>query len=281
MAIESARLEPIEAYVQAAAVRLHYLTWGEGERTLVCLHGTGGSAWHWGPLARTLAPRGCRVVAFDQRGHGDSDQPISGYEVGDFVGDLEAALPSLGLERFDLLGASLGSRVALVYAARHPEAVERLVLVDLSFEMPEVEQQRMIQGHEQRPKSFESLEAAIDWSRSQPGRWRWTQELHEEMTPREVKQLPSGRWVWRYSRAAAIQGLQAAKQDLWPFTRRLQVPTLLVRGAESPVLPSETAEQMARAIPQCRLVVVPEAGHGIPRDNPALFNRAVSEFLWG
>lgn len=281
MAIESAKVEPAEAYVQAGAVRLHYLTWGQGERTLACLHGTGGSAWHWGPLARTLVPRGYRVVAFDQRGHGDSDQPPTGYEAEHFVADLEAALTGLGLERFDLLGASLGSRVATVYAAKHPERVGKLVLVDLSFEMPEVEQQRMIQGHEQRPDSFGSLEEAIDWSRRQPGRWRWTAELQAEMAPHEVKQLPDGRWTWRYSRSAAIQGLQAAKSDLWPFAIELRMPTLLVRGAESPILPSEAAERMAEAIPQCRLVVIEEAGHGIPRDNPTAFNQAVTEFLCG
>lgn len=276
-----ASVQPREAFVQAGPIRLRYLTWGGGEPTLVCLHGTGGSGWHWGPLARALVPRGYRVIGFDQRGHGDSDQPASGYEVEDFVGDLEAALPALGLDRFDLLGASLGSRVALMYAARHPEQVGKLVLVDLSFEMPEAEQQRMIDGHVNRPRSFGSVEEAVAWSRSQPGRARWPAELHAELIPHEVKQLPDGRWTWRYSREAAIQGLRAARRDLWPYARQLQMPTLLLRGAESPVLPPEIARRMAEAIPRCRMIAIERAGHGIARDNPEGFNRAVMEFLFG
>ena len=279
MTTESLRIEPREDFVQAGAVRLHHLTWGDAEQTLVCLHGTGGSAWHWSHLAWELVPRGCRVVAFDQRGHGDSDQPASGYEVQDFVGDLRAAVDSLGLGQFDLLGASLGSRVALVYAAENPQRVRKLVLVDLSFDMPEIEQQRMIEGHQQRPESFASLEEVVAWSRGQPGRVRWADELHEFLAPTEVKQLTDGRWTWRYSRDAAIQGLRAARRDLWPYTEKLRVPTLLVRGAESPVLTPEAAARMTQAICQCRMVEVEAAGHGIPRDNPQGFNRAVVGFL--
>jgi len=206
---------------------------------------------------------------------------MSGYEVDDFVGDLEAAMPALGLSRVDLLGASLGSRVALVYAARHPDQVRKLVLVDLSFEMPEVEQQRMIDGHLNRPESFGSVDEVIAWSRSQPGRFRWTAEMHEEMAPHEVRPSADGRWTWRYSREAAIQGLRAARRNLWPYARQLQMATLLIRGAESPVLTVEVAQQMATAIPDCRLVEIERAGHGVPRDNPDAFNRKVMEFLLG
>jgi pimeloyl-ACP methyl ester carboxylesterase len=279
MSAGSSRAEPREGFVQAGPLRLHYVTWGESDRSVVCLHGTGGNARHWGSLARTLVPQGYRVIGFDQRGHGDSDQPERGYEVDDFVGDLEAALPALGITRFDLVGASLGSRVALVYAARHPAQIGKLVLVDLSFEMPEAEQQRMIQGHRDRPDSFGSLEEVEAWSRGQPGRFRWEQQMHAELAPYEVKQLPDGRWTWRYSRQAAVLGLEAARRNLWPYAEALQVPTLVVRGAESPVLTPEAAEQMSRRIPNVRLVEVERAGHGVPRDNPAGFNQVVVDFL--
>lgn len=271
-------LEPREAFVDTGTLRLHYLTWGDGPRTVVCLHGTGGHGWHWGPLARSLVPDGFRVIGFDQRGHGDSDQPERGYEVEDFAGDLEGALPRLGVARTDLVGASLGSRVALAYAARNPERVGRLVVVDLSFEMPEAEQRRMIDGHRERPESFDSLDAVVEWSRTRPGRKRWTKEMHEEMAPHDVRRLPDGRWGWRYSRAAAIAGLEAARRDLWSLAAGLPMPTLLVRGAESPVLTHDVALKLARTIPRCELVEV-DAGHGVPRENPVEFDRVVSEFL--
>ncbi len=279
MAVEESKVAPQEGFAQAGPIRLHYLSWGSGARTVVCLHGTGGSAYHWTWLARALMPLGFRVVAFDQRGHGDSDKPATGYEVEDFVGDLEGATRDLGLSRFNLLGASLGSRVALMYASRHPEQIEKLILVDLSFEMPESEQQRMIEGHLNRPDSFASLEDAIEWSRQGASRKRWIPEIHEIIGATDVKQRADGRWTWRYSRDAAVQGLRAARRDMWPWADALKVPSLVVRGGESPVLTPASAEKMRQRIPNCRVVEVPDAGHGVPRDNTEGFNRVVAQFL--
>lgn len=281
MTAEDTGLEPDSGTVHASGIQLSYLVWGAAtyEHTLVCLHGSGGNARHWGPLARALRPHMVRVVAFDLRGHGDSDQPATGYEVEDFARDLEAAVPALGLNRFDLVGSSLGSRIALMYAARNPAVVRRLVVVDLSFEMPEDAQQRMINGHRSRPRRFARTDEVLDWSRSNPSRARWTAAMHEEMGRYELKPAADGGWTWRYSPDAAIQALAAARRNMWPFAESLAMPTLLLRGAQSPVLTPASAAEMSKRIPNCTLVEVPGAGHGVPRDNPDDFNKKVLDFV--
>lgn len=101
--------------------------------TVVLLHGLVTdtlASWYF-TLARPLAEAGFRVVMFDLRGHGRSERPPRGYRLADFVGDLAALLPALGLDRpVHLLGNSFGGTIALAYAARHPARVAGLGLIE-------------------------------------------------------------------------------------------------------------------------------------------------------
>jgi pimeloyl-ACP methyl ester carboxylesterase len=100
---------------------------------MVLLHGLASSAHTWDALAPLLAPT-FRVVALDERGHGESAKPDTGYDLATFVADLagvlEALRPSLGDERPIVIGHSWGAHVALAYAATFPQALSHLVLVD-------------------------------------------------------------------------------------------------------------------------------------------------------
>ena len=273
-------LTPEDRVADVHGLVLHYLDWGsrDGERTLVCLHGTSGNAHHFDALARSLLGS-YRVIALDQRGHGLSDKPPQGYDAVTLACDLEALANNLGLSTFALLGASMGSRVATIYTGSHPEKIERLVLVDLSFEMPAAAQQRMIQGHLTRQRAFESFAEAIAYSRAMPQRSRWTQEMHREEIEHAVGERPDGKWEWRYSLEAALQSLQQAPQDLWAYVARIQCPALLIRGQESDVLTAGTAQKFSQLVKDCRIFEVEGAAHGVARDNPARFNQVVGEFL--
>jgi pimeloyl-ACP methyl ester carboxylesterase len=269
-------------FTSVKGLRLHYLDWKDpaNQRTLVCLHGTSGSAHHFDRLASNL-PNSYRVVALDQRGHGESDKPPRGYDAITLADDLHALVDQLHLATFTLLGASLGSRVATIYTGTHPEKVTGLILVDLSFEMPEEAQQRMIQGHLTRRRTFSSFEDALAYSQSLPQRSRWTPEAHREEIEHAVVKRPDGQWEWRYSLEAALQSLRQARQDLWSYVAKIQCPTLLIRGQESDVLTASTTQKFSRVLKSCRSVEIEGAGHGVPRDNPSRFNQVVTEFLGG
>ncbi|MGH7847742.1 MAG: alpha/beta fold hydrolase [Candidatus Binatia bacterium] len=269
-------------FVKVRDLNLHYLDWqtATNERTLVCLHGTSGSAHHFDHLATSLVSS-YRVIALDQRGHGESDKPPRGYDAVTLAGDVEAFADQIGLSVFALLGASLGSRVATVYTGSHSARVARLILVDLSFEMPETAQQRMIQGHVTRRRTFASFENALAYSQAMPQRSRWTPEMHREEIEHAVVKRADGQWEWRYSLEAALQSLQQARQDLWNYVAKIRCPTLLIRGQESDVLTVSTAQQFSQVLKDCRSVEIEGAGHGVPRDNPQRFNQVVAEFLTG
>ncbi len=108
-----------ERSVRVNGITLHYLDWGPaGAPPVVLLHGITGHARVWDRLAERLVP-GRRVLALDQRGHGDSDAaPDDDYRVGTMADDVAAFAGSLELERFALLGHSMGGRIAIQYAAR-------------------------------------------------------------------------------------------------------------------------------------------------------------------
>jgi pimeloyl-ACP methyl ester carboxylesterase len=273
-------LTPESKFAQVRGLRLHYLDWGnpDSERALVCLHGTSGNGHHFDALARNLAASH-RVVALDQRGHGLSDKPPQGYDAITLAGDVEALADALRLGTFALLGSSMGSRVATVYTGTHRHKIDRLILVDLSFEMPKAAQQRMIQGHLTRQRTFESFAEALAYSRAMSQRSRWTAEMHREEIEHAVGQRPDGKWEWRYSLEAALQSLRQAPQDLWGYVARIECPTLLIRGQESDVLTVSTAQKFVRLVKECRIFEVEGAAHGVARDNPARFNQVVAEFL--
>jgi pimeloyl-ACP methyl ester carboxylesterase len=121
---------PTDRAVPGDGVRLHARDWAGAGQAVVLLHGLASNARIWDGVAPRLAGAGLRVVALDQRGHGSSDQPDSGYDFASAGRDLEAALAGLGLERPLLVGHSWGANVALQYAADRPGAVAGLALVD-------------------------------------------------------------------------------------------------------------------------------------------------------
>ena len=123
--------------LQLHGQRFHYTEWGEPSAPpVLLLHGVTGHARTWDGEARALAER-YRVLALDQRGHGDSDPaPDGDYSTDSLVGDVAAFADALALPPVRLVGLSLGGRVAIAFAARHAAAVERLVVIDIGPELP-------------------------------------------------------------------------------------------------------------------------------------------------
>jgi len=121
---------PADRAVPGDGVRLHARDWSGSGQAVVLLHGLASNARIWDGVASRLAGAGLRVVALDQRGHGASEQPGSGYDFATLGRDLSAALADLGIERPVLAGHSWGANVALQFAADRPGALAGLALVD-------------------------------------------------------------------------------------------------------------------------------------------------------
>lgn len=261
--------------------RFHYTEWGApAAPPVVLLHGITGHARTWDDEARLLAERR-HVLVLDQRGHGDSD-PAPDGDYGDdaLLGDLDAFVHALGLGRVSLLALSLGGRVAINYAGRYPARVERLVVVDIGPEIAPAGRARVGTLMATAPERFASIEDVITHMRANAP--RYTDAMLRHRAQHAVRPLPGGGFTWKYDRAlrdAIRQGRLRVPADLWPQWRAITCPTLLVRGAESDVLSEDTAKQMIDALPAARLVVVPDAGHTVPGDQPAAFQALLREFL--
>lgn len=268
-----------DGYVQANGLRLHYEQWGNGPNVVIALHGTSlhGRVWSW--LAQTLGPE-YTLIGLDQRSHGDSERARSGqYQVEHYGADLEAFADRLGLERFSLVGSSLGSRVALWYAARHPQRVAAMALLDLSFEMPTAASEHMVEAHLSRPRQFADLDAALAFSRTLPQRRRFSDAVHRRTLEGDLAPLADGRLQWRYDRDAAIETLRCAARDMWDSVRAVRAPTTILRGADSDVLIAATVQRLQREFQGVRIIDVPDAGHSIWGDNPDFTARAIGEAL--
>ena len=270
-----------DGWVQVNGLNLHYEQWGEGPDVVIGLHGTSlhGRVWQW--LVDQL-PAGIRFIGLDQRAHGDSDAaPAGNYFVGDYVGDLEAFVDRLGLERFSIVGSSLGSRVGLLYAARHPERVHSLGLLDLSFEMPTEASEEMVHAHITRPREFDSFESAVAFSKTLPQRLRFSDATHRLTLQGDLRERADGKWEWRYNRDAAIETLRCAASDMWESVRAVRTPTTILRGEHSNVLIASTVERLKRELAGVQIIDVPGAGHSIWGDNPTFTASAIAEAIKG
>jgi len=128
--MRTSAITPVTRAVPGDGVRLCAREWGGGGQAVVLLHGLASNARIWDGVASRLAGAGLRVVALDQRGHGDAEQPGSGYDFASVGRDLAAALAALGIERPLLAGHSWGANVALQFAADRTGALAGLALVD-------------------------------------------------------------------------------------------------------------------------------------------------------
>jgi esterase len=273
---------PVNRYVKARGLSFHYVEWGAAPRPVVlCLHGITQTAHSWDEVAAELSNE-YRVLCLDQRGHGDSDwAPDGDYTRQTQAADIDAITDALGLSRFLLAGMSMGGINSITFTARHPDKVRALIIVDVS---PEVQARGVqnIRSFIQASDELDSFEEFVERAHQFNPR-RSLDNLRSRLS-HNLKQLPNGKWTWKYDKALRSpgRGFQAsALLNLWEDVRAIRCPTLIIKGGESDILSGESAEKLQVAIPNSRLVVVPGAGHSVMGDNPSGFVAAVREFLRG
>jgi len=289
-----------DRFITLNGLRFHYRGWGrEQAEPLILLHGLGSHAGTWELFAREVADS-FRVLALDQRGHGQSDWADE-YTLEGMAADTHAFVQALGLGRFALVGSSMGGINAYLYAARHPETLTRLVIVDIAPDVTDIlaagragleqtgwsgwpavvatlDEARAL-AHTEGPLLFADPEDAVGQVLARAPNADAAairQSFRDNLVRRD-----DGRWTWRSDPVfrSPIVGTLPSSAAQWALMPQITCPTLLVRGANSPMLSRETAERLARAIPACRLIEVPDAGHAVALDNPRGFSAAVRPFL--
>ena len=259
------RLQPTAKYLTANGLRLRYLEWGRpGALPVVCVHGYTSSAEAFNAVARRIEDR-THIIAIDVRGHGESAwSPEGAYQYADQAGDLAALADQLGIDRFVLIGTSMGGVIAMVYGKQHAERLRGLVLNDIG---PDVEagSSRITGLVGSRPADFASLDEAMEYRRqTSPITAARPLEDQEETARGVLRERPDGRWGWKMDPAYIEQRIARGapvRPQLWPVLETLPCPTQVVWGTESDVLSEAQAKRMAAALPKGELVAVPGVGH--------------------
>lgn len=246
----------------------------------VFLHGLMGYAINWRKITTLMGPNDLCLI-FDQRGHGQSVKPEHGYAPEDYAQDLKHIVDEIGWTRFNLVGHSMGARNALLFASRHAEYLERLVLEDLGPEGSDEALPYYERLLDSVPAPFPTKLAAKEFFmndfRKVPVRGdRETIGLYFYSN---IVDLPGGGADWRFSKQAILDSVrQGRAKDHWNEFRALSVPTLVIRGAQSAELSRETFEKMGRANPRVELVEIADAGHWVHYDQPEKFVEALKSF---
>ena len=273
---------PEDKYLEANGLRFHYLDWGEPAKpAILLLHGFAQTCHSWDFVCLSLCDR-FRLIALDQRGHGDSQwAPNGDYSSEAHDRDIEAVVDSLGLDNFVLGGLSMGGRNALAYAANHASRLKALVIVDFAPVMGSKGSEH-IRRFIEDDDELDSVEAFVD--RVQKFNPRRSVEQIRGSLMHNIKQLPNGKWTWKYDGILRKPGRRPARdpketQRLWGYVDSVSSPTLVVRGAKSNVVAADTAHAVRDRLAVSTLAVVEDAGHLVPGDNPAGFIAALTTFL--
>lgn len=227
--------------------------------TVVLLHGFAGTGRAWDPVVARLDPERYTALAPDLRGHGAARdaRPVSFAAC---VADVLAAAP----DRFDLCGYSMGGRIALHVALAAPERVERLLLVATTAGIEDAA------ARAARRADDEALAAFADTATIEQFADRWAAQPLFAGTPPDAARLWRADLLRNDPRAlaAALSGVgSGAMAPLWERLGELTMSATVLVGERDAKFVA-LGERLAGALPGAELVVVPGAGHGLPREAP-------------
>jgi len=246
------------------------------------MHGLRDNAYYWQDCANRLLDE-FHVYAFDQRGHGESEHAPGGYLVWPLAADLAAFVDAVGLDPFDLVGLSLGSRCSMAYARDNWQRLDHLALIDMGPQMAKVGARGLKSNMTAKaglPPSTFSRQDALSFFRDQ---WpTLDQPSLQRLIQNALVQGEDGQLSNRYDRRLADITTKAAIPEidyLWDSLTRIQCPTLVMRGEHSPILDDEISGRMVDSLPHGRLHVFEDTGHSLPRLRPEKFAGVLRSFL--
>ena len=248
-------------------VDLHWIEHGDpaSSHRIVCVHGLTRNAHDFDRLGRALAKRGALVLAVDVPGRGQSswlDEPMK-YVTQVYADVLHSWMEATGASAVDWVGTSMGGMIGMEVAGRSDSPIARLVLNDIGAWVPAAAL-APIEGYLGLDLSFEDLDAAERHLRAiHAGFGRNLDDAWWQALARHSTRLVEGRWRMHYDPAIRLPFAKAggANLDLWALYKTVHCPTLLIRGADSMLLPAAVAEAMTLTGPKAELLTFEGCGH--------------------
>jgi pimeloyl-ACP methyl ester carboxylesterase len=273
-------------YAQADGVRIRIHHLGGSGPPLLCVHATGFHGRVWEPFVPRLREH-FTIVSLDQRGHGDSDKPPTGYHWKVFGDDVLAVVDSLSLEQPVALGHSAGAAALIFAETTRPQTFSRLALMDPTTMPPEFSgmtahlENPMAESARRRRAVWDSPEQMIERLRQGSPLADWREEFLRAYVVYGTEQQEDGKFHLKCPPEIEAQIYSTAgTNDGWDRLARLDCPTLLLTGTSSPMWGGGRNEQAGERIPDGVTETIP-GGHFFPMENPDETVARVLPFLLG
>ena len=279
--------KPIEGWASVRDLRMRYLDWGGDGAPVLALHGLASSA-HWYDIVAPLLRDRFRIIAPDQRGHGQTTQASDGYDWRSVASDAVGLLDALGIERAIVFGHSWGGNVAVSTAAHFPERVSALVMIDGGFFSPQMMPGATWEAFSQRlaPRDVSGARAeflarigaqlAMCWNDDverivQTMVYERDGQIYDILRPENQAQVIRAMW-------------DDPASDAWP---RIECPALIVPAGPSPERASadfaltrkRMVEMAAAGIPNSHVHWIPNTIHDIGYHKPKELAAVIGAFL--
>ena len=265
--------------------RLFYEVRGEG-RPLILIHGVWASHEWWRWLVPALA-HNYYVITPDIRGHGQSSPLKSAYTVNGFAKDLDLLLQSMGIHEVVLVGWSMGGIISMQYGLNYPSKVKALILIATrGHRNPKLKRRIILQYLQARLSLLMDFTAPRKYDRASggfPGQKIWLErEVEKMLSPEASKEVQ--RWVMSDIRNNPRENYFQAARSIWNWgagdrLKEIEAPTLIMVGDKDTRTPPRFSRLLHDAIPNSRLVIVEDAGHCLPLEQPQRVDEEIQEFL--
>lgn len=253
-------------------MKLNYKTYGTGA-PLIIMHGLFGSGDNWRTIARMMESQ-YQCIVVDMRNHGRSPHdPEMNFHV--MTEDIVELMTDLGLEKGSLLGHSMGGKVAMQFALRHPEKVEKLIVVDIA-------PRHYPSHHDTVIAAIEALDPRQMTDRQDAenalARYLGNDQSTIQFLMKNLSRLPEGGFEWKPNMPVIIDAYTHLMEDVAPATSTI-CPALFIRGEKSRYIQDADIPRIREIFPNSSLVTIPGAGHWVHADAPEPFVNAIISFL--
>jgi pimeloyl-ACP methyl ester carboxylesterase len=258
--------------------RLHYLEWNpHAPRTIILLHGNTANAWWWEPLARVIAAD-YRLLALDQRGHGDSQwaRPAA-YSPTDYANDIVRfiAHAAAAAEQPVVVGHSMGGLNVLAFARLHPDVARGAIAIDIPVTSTRG-RDRYLERLKLLPVvTYPDLATARARFRLIPKEGAVAADVLHEIAEKSLARTEEGRWTLKFDRECFFGGDGMVVLDT---IRQISIPMMLVRGGHSRIMTAEGAEHARAVNPNVRVVTIADAHHHVILERPEEVARLIEQF---
>ncbi|MFB6258027.1 MAG: alpha/beta fold hydrolase [Flavobacteriales bacterium] len=251
-------------------MKLHYRTMGKG-KPLIILHGVFGSSDNWQTLGRYFA-EWCRVFLVDLRDHGFSPHSDS-LDLDVMAGDLKELFEDEGIQEADIIGHSMGGKVAMHFAQLHPEQMGHLIVVDMAPKRYEMRHGKLIEAL--KSLDLERIKGRKDADRKLAE--RIPEEGVRQFLLKNLHRKGKDEWEWKMNLPLIERDLPKINEPL--DEKPVAIPAHFIRGGNSDYIEDGDEELLKRYFPKAELKTVEGSGHWVHAEAPKTFYQLTEDLL--